>query len=736
MTMPKSDMSHMNMGSEKSHTMRMSATHGTNPKMDMSKHKMKDMNMKHGSMKGMNMSNMKSMKHMKMGKNMTMKGKHMIMKMPGGVTMDMTGLKQKFWLSLILMVPIILMSPFMGMKMPYEITFPGSDWAVAVISSVLFFYCGLPFFHGALGEMKQHKPAMMSLISMGITVAYVYSVYAVIANNIFDVRPRVMNFFVELATLVVIMLLGHWIEMDTIMDAGSAVNKLAALLPDVAHLVQANGKIKDVKVAQLKPGDQVMIEAGEKIPADGKILKGSSMVNESLVTGESKLVKKHVKDQVIGGSTNDEGSIQIKVTGTGKSGFLSRVMDLVSSAQSHKSAKENMADKVSGYLFYAALAAAIIAFVAWSIVHSVAFAISMAVSALVIACPHALGLAVPLVVSRTTSLAATHGLLIRNRNALEDINHIHYALMDKTGTLTEGKFKVNGLKSFDSHYSDAKVLSILASIEQSSSHPLATGIMNAAKAKHVKFDKASNVSQITGVGLKGSVNGQEYEIVARKYLRKHHISFDSTVFNTLASRGNSVSFLVTNNKAVGIVGEGDQIKPGSKRLIRFLNRHDIQPVMLTGDNPIVAKKVAHDLGDISYQAGLLPSDKQKLVAKYQKKSGVMFIGDGVNDAPSLAKANLGIAIGSGTDVAIESADVVLVNSDPKDVISLVDLARHSNIKMVENLWWGAGYNIVAIPLAAGLLAFAGIVITPTVGAIVMTLSTVVVAINAMTLRIK
>ncbi|XIF19925.1 MAG: cadmium-translocating P-type ATPase [Acetilactobacillus jinshanensis] len=704
--------------------------------MNMSGHNMKGMNMDHHSMKGMDMSNMKGMQQMDMGDGMTMKGSHMLMKMPGGVMMDMTGLKQKFWLALVLMIPIIFMSPFMGTRLPFQITFPGSDWVVAVIGSVLFFYCGQPFFTGAKGEMKLHKPAMMSLISMGITVAYVYSIYAVIANDLFNVTPKVMNFFVELATLIVIMLLGHWIEMDTVMDAGSAVDKLAELLPDTAHLVQANGKVKDVKIDDLTPGDQVVIKAGEKVPADGKIVKGSSRVNESLVTGESKPVKKHVKDQVIGGSTNEDGTIQIKVTGTGKSGFLSQVMDLVSSAQNHKSKKENLADRVSGYLFYAALTAAIIAFVGWSLVHSVTYAIMMAVSALVIACPHALGLAVPLVVSRTTSLAATHGLLIRNRNALEDINHIKYALMDKTGTLTQGKFKVNALKSLDHHYSNAKILEILASLEQDSSHPLATGILNQAKAQHVSVAKANNVNQITGLGLKGTVNNQEYAIVARKYLLNHHINFDADQFKALASRGNSVSYLITNQRAVGIVAEGDQIKPGSQKLIQFLKAHQIEPVMLTGDNPIVAKKVAQDLGDISYKAGLLPNDKQKIVNQYQNQAGVMFIGDGVNDAPSLAKANLGIAIGSGTDVAIDSADVVLVNSDPKDVISLINLAHHSNAKMVENLWWGAGYNIVAIPLAAGLLAFAGIIITPTVGAIIMSLSTVVVAINAMTLRIK
>ena len=707
---PKSNMNHMNMQSDPQ-------MHG----MDMSN--MKGM---HG-MPGMNMSGSSN--------DMQMKGNHMLMKMPGGVMMDMTGLKQKFWLSLILTIPIIFMSSFMGIRLPFQITFPGSDWVVAVISSILFFYCGLPFFNGARGEIKLHRPAMMSLISMGITVAYGYSIYAVIANDLLNATPKVNDFFVELATLIVIMLLGHWVEMDTVMNAGSAVDKLAKLLPDTAHLVKSNGQLQDVKVNELKPGNQVLIKAGEKIPADGNVIKGSTMVNESLVTGESKQIQKKANNQVIGGSINNTGSIRVKITGTGKSGFLAKVMGLVSSAQSHKSKKENLANRVSGYLFYAALAAAAIAFISWLAVHGISYAIMMAVSALVIACPHALGLAVPLVVSRTTSLAATHGLLIRNRDALEDIDHIQYALMDKTGTLTQGKFKINDLRSLDPHYSRQQILKILGSLEQNSTHPLATGILNQTKADNIKLVPSRDVKQITGLGIQGTVNNQNYAIVAHKYLDQHQIKYDDHLFKRLAAHGNSVSYLITDHQVIGIVAEGDQIKAGSKKLIQYLRSRKIKPIMLTGDNPAVAKKVAQNLGGINFKANLLPKDKQNIVSEYQQKGAVIFIGDGINDAPSLAKAEIGIAIGSGTDVAIDSADAVLVNSDPEDVINLINLAHHSNAKMIENLWWGAGYNIVAIPLAAGLLAFAGIVITPTVGAIIMSLSTVVVAINAMTLKI-
>ena len=715
-------MNGMKMRSGKGSMSGMSMKHSDNQKGSMS-----GMKMDHGSMNMGHSSGSMNMSGMSMGSGSMM--------MHGGHMMNMGNLKQKFWVSLILMIPILFLSPFMGMKLPFQITFPGSSWVVALLASVLFFYGGQPFFNGARGELASKQPAMMSLIALGISVAYLYSVYAVIANQIFAVTPRVNDFFWELSTLIVIMLLGHWIEMDTIMNAGSAVKKLAQLLPDQAHLIQ-NGQIHDVKVSQLKSGNLILIKAGEKIPADGVVKSGKSLVNESLVTGESRRVNKKAGAKVIGGANNDEGTIKVKVTGTGKSGYLAKVMKLVSSAQSHKSHEENLADRVSGYLFYAALAAAIIAFIGWTMAHSVTYAVMMAVSALVIACPHALGLAVPLVVSRTTSLAATHGLLIRNRNALEGIRKINYALMDKTGTLTQGKFKVNAVKSLNDQFSDQKVLQILAGIEKDSSHPLATGIVDRARQLHLQPDSARHVQQLTGVGLSGWINGHNYRIVAKKYLDAHSISYDRHQFNQLASRGNSVSFLIRAGQLIGIVAEGDQIKPGSEVMVQFMKQHGIVPVMLTGDNQAAAKKVANDLGIQHFEAGLLPEDKQKLVAKYQQHGHVMFIGDGINDAPSLAKANLGIAIGSGTDVAIDSADVVLVNSDPRDVINLIKLARHSNTKMIENLWWGAGYNIIAIPLAAGILAFAGIIITPTIGAIVMSLSTVVVAVNAMTLKIK
>lgn len=650
--------------------------------------------------------------------------------------MHMGNLKLKFWISLILTIPIIVMSPMMGMKMPFQVTFPGSDFVVLVLGTILFIYGGYPFFTSCISEMKSKKPGMMSLITMGISVAYVYSVYAVIANDILKVTPMVNDFFWELSTLIVIMLLGHWIEMNSVMNAGSALNKLAELLPDNAHLVQSDGQTKDVSVHELSEGQIILIKSGEKVPADGTIVDGSTALNESLITGESRDVQKGVDDSVIGGSVNGSGTIKVKITGTGESGYLSKVMNMVSEAQSSKSEAEDLANKVAGYLFYAALIVALIAFVTWSILDGVAYAIPITVSVLIIACPHALGLAIPLIISRMTSISATHGLLIRNKTALEGIKQIRYALMDKTGTLTQGDFKVNAYDSLDSNIDKKDVIKIAAAIEASSSHPLAQGIVQAFKDLNEAPFQAENVEEIAGSGIKGTVDGKEYQVVSSSYLDKNGIDYDQKTADKYLQQGNSLSYVVEDGKVVGYIAEGDSIKPGAKDMIDFLNSQNIIPVMLTGDNQQAADKVASILGIKEVNAQLVPEDKQKLVTKYQEKGKVMFIGDGVNDAPSLTKADLGVAIGSGTDVAIESADVVLVNSDPADVINLVKLAKHARTKMIQNLWWGAGYNIIALPLAAGALSSIGIIIGPMLGAVIMSLSTVIVAINAMTLKIK
>jgi len=660
----------------------------------------------------------------------------MDMDMGDGHMMHMGNLKRKFWVSLILTIPIILMSPMMGVTLPFQLTFPGSDWVVAILGTILFIYGGAPFFSGAKAELQMKQPAMMTLITMGVGVAYIYSIYAVIANDLFHVTPMVNNFFWELSTLIVIMLLGHWIEMNTVMNAGSAVDALGKLLPQTAHVVDDAGTTHDVSLNDLQVGQIVVVRAGEQIPADATIVTGTSAVNESLVTGEAAAVKKVTGDQVIGGSVNGTGTFTAKVTGTGDSGYLAQVMDLIQNAKNAKSTSENLADRVAGWLFYAALFVGILAFLIWLTVANLAVALPVAVAVFVIACPHALGLAVPLVVARSTALAAQNGLLIRNRNAMEDVKHLKFALMDKTGTLTMGHFQVNHLISLDQDYSEETILRLLASLESGSSHPLATGILSAAKAQQITYTAATDTHQETGMGQFGTIDGVTYGVVAVSYLEQHHLTYDQAQFKTLAAEGNSLSYLVTGDRVLGLVAEGDQIKPNAQHLVSELKRQGITPVMLTGDNQETANKVAHAVGIEDVQARLLPEDKERLVQQYQASGKVLFIGDGVNDAPSLARADIGMAIGSGTDVAIESADIILVASDPADVIQFLDLARATTRKMTENLWWGAGYNLIAIPLAAGILAPIGFMLDPMVGAVIMSLSTVIVAINAMTLKLK
>ncbi|SMS13278.1 Lead, cadmium, zinc and mercury transporting ATPase / Copper-translocating P-type ATPase [Levilactobacillus zymae] len=657
------------------------------------------------------------------------------MSMGNGHMMHMGNLKRKFWVSLILTLPILVMSPMMGMRLPFQLTFSGSDWLVAVLGTVLFLYGGGPFFSGARGELATRKPAMMTLITLGIGVAYLYSIYAVVANNLFHVTPVVTNFFWELATLIDIMLLGHWIEMNTVMNAGSAVDALGKLLPQVAHVQDAAGHVTDVRLANVQTGQTVVARAGEQIPADATILTGNSAVNESLVTGESAAVKKTVGDSVIGGSVNGTGTFTARVTGTGETGYLAQVMTLIQNAQNAKSASENLADRVAGYLFYAALFVGIFAFIVWLNLTNLAGALSVTVAVFVIACPHALGLAVPLVVARSTALAAQNGLLIRNRDAVEQVKALKFALMDKTGTLTQGQFKVNHLLSLTPAHDDQAILQLMANLEAGSSHPLATGILTAAKRAGLTVTAAQDPHQVTGMGQFGTIDGTTYGLVAVTYLDQHQLAYDHAQFQALAAEGNSLSYLIGNDQVLGLVAQGDQIKPTAAKLVTYLKQHGITPVMLTGDNQETATKVAQAVGIDQVQARLLPEDKERLVGQYQQRGQVLFIGDGVNDAPSLARADIGMAIGSGTDVALEAADVILVASAPADVVAFLKLAHATNRKMTENLWWGAGYNLVAIPLAAGILAPLGFMLDPMVGAIVMSLSTIIVAINAMTLRL-
>ncbi|APU71902.1 putative copper-transporting P-type ATPase B [Companilactobacillus crustorum] len=682
-------------------------------------------------MKNEKMDDMKmDMDHSKMD----MSGNNGHMMMHGGHMMDMGDLRQKFWISLVLAIPVFILSPFMGLHLPFQFQFPGSDWLVLILATILYFYGGKPFITGARGELAEKKPAMMTLITMGISVAYIYSLYAFVENNLLKSSTHVMDFFWELASLIVIMLLGHWIEMKSTMSAGNALQKIASLVPNQVHMVH-DDMTMDHDISMVKAGDIVEIRAGESVPLDGYIISGESYINESLITGESKAVKKELGSKVVGGSINGEGTIRIKVDKAAGEGYLSQISKLVSDAQSSRSKSQLLADRVSGWLFYAALTVGIIAFVYWLIFGDMNTALNRLVTVLVIACPHALGLAIPLVMSRSTSIAATNGLIIRNNQAMENSRKIDYVAMDKTGTLTEGKFTVNGLQSIDESIDDQKLLAIIAGIESGSSHPIASSVVQYAKDQKATPIVLDNIQAIKGYGMSGTLNNQDYYLINMKYLNEHKITLDKKYIQTYLDKGNTISYLVSNQKVLGFVALGDRIKKNTIEFIKELKSRNITPIMLTGDNKEAAAIMAKQMGIDEFRAELLPEDKHQVIKQLEVQGHhVLMVGDGINDAPSLASATIGVAIGAGTDVAIDSADVVLYNSDPSDIIKFLKLSHNTYRKTVENLWWGAGYNIIAIPLAAGILAGVGFVLSPAVGAIVMSLSTVVVAINALTLK--
>lgn len=686
--------------------------------------------MDHGHMSGMDHS------HMDHEDMSGMNHSHMGHENMGGMdhSMHMGNFKQKFWLSLILAIPIILFSPMMGMSFPFQVTFPGSNWVVLVLATILFIYGGQPFLSGAKMELKQKSPAMMTLIAMGITVAYVYSVYSFIANLI-NPHTHVMDFFWELATLIVIMLLGHWIEMNAVSNASDALQKLAELLPESVKRLKKDGTEETVSLKEVHEGDRLIVRAGDKMPTDGTIDKGHTIVDESAVTGESKGVKKQVGDSVIGGSINGDGTIEITVTGTGENGYLAKVMEMVRKAQGEKSKLEFLSDKVAKWLFYVALVVGIIAFIAWLFLANLPDALERMVTVFIIACPHALGLAIPLVVARSTSIAAKNGLLLKNRNAMEQANDLDVIMLDKTGTLTQGKFTVTGIEILDEAYQEEEILKYIGALEAHANHPLAIGIMNYLKEKKITPYQAQEQKNLAGVGLEATVEDKDVKIINEKEAKRLGLKIVPERLKNYEAQGNTVSFLVVSDKLVAVIALGDVIKPEAKEFIQAIKEKNIIPVMLTGDNPKAAQAVAEYLGINEYYGGLLPDDKEAIVQRYlDQGKKVIMVGDGINDAPSLARATIGMAIGAGTDIAIDSADVVLTNSDPKDILHFLELAKETRRKMIQNLWWGAGYNIIAIPLAAGILAPIGLILSPAVGAVLMSLSTVVVALNALTLK--
>ncbi|PNY22574.1 Copper-exporting P-type ATPase B [Streptococcus parauberis] len=634
--------------------------------------------------------------------------------------------KDIFLKSLPLGIAILLITPLMDIQLPFQIIFPYADVVAAVLATILYIFGGKPFFMGAKDEFNSKAPGMMSLITLGITVSYAYSVYAVAAR--YMTGEHVMDFFFEFTTLILIMLLGHWIEMKALGEAGDAQKALAELVPKDAHVVLEDDSIETRPVADLQVGDLIRVQAGENVPADGTIQRGESRVNEALVTGESKPIEKNPGDEVIGGSTNGGGVLYVEIKQTGDKSFISQVQTLISQAQSQPSRAENLAQKVAGWLFYIAVIVALIALVIWMVIADVPTAVIFTVTTLVIACPHALGLAIPLVTARSTSLGASRGLLVKDRYALELTTNADVMVLDKTGTLTTGEFKVLDVELFNDKYTKDEIVALLSGIEGGSSHPIAQSIISYAEQQGIRPVSFDSIDVISGAGVEGQANGHRYQLISQKAYGRN---LDMDI-----PKGATLSVLVENDEAIGAVALGDELKPTSKALIQALKKNKIQPIMATGDNEKAAQGAAEILG-IDYLANQSPQDKYELVEKLKAEGKkVIMVGDGVNDAPSLALADVGIAVGAGTQVALDSADVILTQSDPGDIESFIELAQKTTRKMKENLVWGAGYNFIAIPIAAGILAPIGITLSPAVGAVLMSLSTVIVAINAMTLKLE
>ncbi len=634
--------------------------------------------------------------------------------------------KKRFWISLIITLPIIVLAPMIQELLGYQLRFNGDRYVQFILSSVIFFYGGWPFLKGLADEIKKKAPGMMTLIALAISVAYFYS-----SAVVFGLDGKI--FFWELASLIVIMLLGHWIEMKSVMGASNALQELAKMMPSTARRIKEGGEHEDVPIADLKSNDIILVRPGEKVPADGIVVEGESHVNESMLTGESKPVAKKKDNQVIGGSVNDNGTLKIKVKHTGEDSYLSKVIGMVKEAQETKSKTQNLADKAAAWLFYIALGAGVTTLVVWlSLGKDFEYALERMVTVMIISCPHALGLAVPLVVAISTAVSAKNGLLIRNRTAFENARNITAIIFDKTGTLTKGEFGVTRFKSVSDHLSDDDLLQIAASIENSSEHPIAAGIVRKAKSKDLSLQEPENFQNITGKGISAKLNGEEIKIVSPGMLKEQGTDAPTDAFKT---DDETVVFVLIDNALAGYIALADEVRPESLSAINTLKERGIKVYMATGDNQQVAKAVSEQLSLDDYFAEVLPEDKQRIIKELQQNGEfVAMTGDGVNDAPALAQANVGIAVGSGTDVAAETADIVLVNSNPKDIANLILFGSATYKKMMQNLWWAAGYNILAVPLAAGALASIGIILSPAIGAVLMSLSTVIVALNAQLLK--
>lgn len=635
--------------------------------------------------------------------------------------------RRRFWVSLILTIPILVLSPLIQNILGYEFTFPFDSYVLFALSSVIYFYGGWPFLTGLMDELKKKQPGMMTLIGVAITVAYGYSVAIT-----FGLEGK--TFYWELATLIDIMLLGHWIEMKSVMNASNALEKIVQLMPSEAHLLE-DGQTKDVAIDQLKSGDLVLVKPGEKVPVDGVIIDGESHIDESMVTGESKPVKKKKDNQVIGGTINGNGSLTIKAQQIGEEAYLSKVINMVKEAQSEKSKTQHLADKVAFWLTITSLSVGFITLVTWLFLDQpFVFALERMASVMVITCPHALGLAIPLVVAISTSLSAQRGLLIRNRTAFENSRKISLLVFDKTGTLTQGKFEVLRYGSLNNAYKDKQILSLAGSLESKSEHPLATSIMQKITNEGIKLPEVKNFKAITGKGVEGEVENKKVKVVSPGFVKEKGITIPDSVYK---NDQETIVFVLVEEELAGFIAMGDEIRNESYEAVKILKENNLKIYMMTGDNEKVARSVSDELDLDGYSAEMLPDQKLEKIKDFQDKGEfVAMTGDGINDAPALAKADVGIAVGSGTDVAAETADIILLNSNPIDIAHLIVLGKETYKKIVQNLIWATAYNIIAIPLAAGVLYNLGIIISPAMGAIFMSLSTIIVAINSQLLKKK
>lgn len=638
--------------------------------------------------------------------------------------------RRRFWISLLLTIPVLVLAPLIQGALGLEETlqFPGDGFVQFGFATAIFFYGGWPFLTGLRDELGERRPGMMTLIGLAIAVAYVYSSLVV-----FGLEGEV--FFWELATLIDIMLLGHWIEMRSVMGASKALEELVRLMPSEAHRVREDGGTEDVPVSELEKGDRVLVKPGEKVPTDGAIVEGRTTMNEAMLTGESKPVEKGEGDKAIGGAVNGEAAVTIEVEKTGDETYLSQVIHLVREAQESRSRSQDLADRAALWLTVIALSAGTVTLVVWlSLGSNFNFALGRMVTVMVITCPHALGLAIPLVVAVSTSLSAGHGLLVRDRSAFERARALEAMVFDKTGTLTKGEFGVTDIVSL-SDVPEDELLRLAASLESQSEHPIAAGVVAKAKEKGLSFPPPREFRAIPGKGAQALVDGESVKVVSPGYLEENGIARDDQRIEKLEEEGKTVVFVLVGETLKGAIALADIIRPESREALAQLKGMGIQVMMLTGDSAAVAQWVARELDLDDFFSEVLPDQKASKIKDVKSRGlTVAMVGDGVNDAPALVEADVGIAIGAGTDVAVESADIVLVRSDPRDAVSIVQLARATYQKMVQNLWWATGYNVVAIPLAAGVLYTVGIVLSPAAGAVLMSLSTVIVAVNAQLLR--